>query len=274
MSKLKASSFRRVAFCNTKWPNLAGNDEHLDATNQFEEVLRDLERIISLCEAQLADISVLTQLSVLTRSRLDANRYKQSLIHFLTAVIDAFRNRHSIITNTSLDIGKKSSHEFRPSSVEARALLWFYSEARDLDFKLIRRCARLLEPYCVPEGRTFGISGKPFPFKLLETLFIPHFIILRAMEVPMDVVQFFSQDPTQILQDIPCLIQNSSSISLYFHIESNLEELFNPPQDSSWQLSLSQNDKSRKWMESVLKSEGRLLECKETSEAIRRGLNY
>lgn len=269
MSEIEASNFRRVAFCNTTWPNFEGNDEHLDATNQFEEVLRGLERTISFFEAQLAENSLFTRLAALTKSRVNASRYKQSFIQFLTAVIDAFRNRHPIVTKNISDIGKQSTDEFRPSSVEARALLWFYLESGHLDSKLIRSCARLLKPDGVPEGWTFDRA--PPLFRILDTLFVPHLIFIRAIEVPIDVVQFL-QGPIQILQDIPYLIQNSASMSFYFYMESNLKEHFNLAHDSPWQLSLSQPEKSREWMESVLESEGILLECKETREAIRRGL--
>lgn len=113
----------------------------------------------------------------------------------------------------------------------------------------------------------------PLCFKLFQTIFVPHFLIFKAIEIPIDMVRFFtSEDPTQILQDIPCLIRKSASMSLYFHTEG--KELPNPPQDSPWQLSLPQTEKSRRWMESVLKSEGRLLEGTETREAIERGLHH
>lgn len=131
----EARSLRRVAFCNTKWPNLAGENEHLDAINQFDEVLRGLERTISLTEARLADSDPFIKIAALTQSRVC--RGAQSLIRFLTTVIDAFHNRDTIIMNNSFDISQQTTDDFGPSSVEARALLWFYVKPRDLESKLI-----------------------------------------------------------------------------------------------------------------------------------------
>jgi hypothetical protein len=273
MWKLKAGNFKRVVFCETQWPNLADDDQHLGAINKFEEVSRGLERAISWCEARIADNSPFKKLHVWTRSRLNKTRYMRNIIPFLRVVVDAFRSRRSVITNDSVECGNQSTEEFRPSSVEARALLWFYLEPRDLESKLIRRCARLLKTYGAPEGRTY--AGANLFEKFFETLFVPHLIFFRAIEVSIDIVQLLSsQDPTQILHDIPYLIRNSALISLHFHIEGSLERYSDSAGDSSYPLSQSQTEKRREWMEAVVKSEGLLLACKETRKAIDDGLYH
>lgn len=266
---LEAENFRRVAFCNANWPNLAGNREYVDSLNQCVEVVDGLQQAASFfCEAQYASAS-LFQFADLIGTRFPPWFQERSrLVRFLMEVHDAFRTRDPIATDKCWDITKQSTHAFRPSSMEARVLLWFYFEVQLLEIKVLRSCAKLFEVCPVPEVTGPCVS---LPVCILGLIIAPN--LLTGWQMLVGVAQFFcSQVSTQILRDIPCLIKNSASVSLDFYIEGDLKRRFNQPHGPSWWKSLAQTENSRQWMESVLRSEGLLLESEETMSAIRYGL--